>query len=257
VTKDSSKDNIVVGIQGVNSILTNSPHKVNHVALLLNSKNPKLYELQKLASKHRIRIHQLPMSKLDSWYRGSHQGVIAFLNARPLDEWSEVKAGLLEKIANQLKPMVVLLSAIEDPHNFGACIRSAVGFGADAIICPNKGTCGLTPTAAKSSAGSSELIPVCQLPNIDTELQELKTAGFKVYGLDMDTQFMLPEGKLETPCIVVAGGEDRGIPPHIGRACDKFFKIPINSACHSFNASVALSLGLYELSRQENFSRIS
>jgi 23S rRNA (guanosine2251-2'-O)-methyltransferase len=144
---------------------------------------------------------------------------------------------------------------MEDPRNLGACIRSAAGFGLQAFCYPGKGSCGLTPSVAKASSGASELLPICRLGDASVELSELKSAGFKVIGLESKTHNPPHKLSLQGPMVLVVGGEDRGIPPHIRRHCDNLVNIPIAESAHSYNASVAFSLLLYEINRQTNFGK--
>ncbi len=250
------ESSIVAGHHAVESLLLNSPEKINHLVLLQGRNNPKLHALQKIAREHSIRVHQLPKSKLDYWYQGPHQGVLAFCHSRGLDAWPAVKEKLIQSVNDTKPPLIVVPVAMEDPRNFGACIRSSVGFGANAILFQNKGNCGLTPTAAKAAAGAAEKLPICQVGDLEGELKSLQEAGFKIIGLDVDGEKSLEQFPFAGPLVLVIGGEDRGIPPHVRRACTHSVRIPCSPDLQSYNASVALSLLLYETARQNGFSRI-
>ncbi len=244
---------IVVGINAVFSALETNPEKVHHIAITLDSENSRLHDIQKLCRQKRIKVHQLPLHKLNFMYRGKHQGVIAFCHYRSLDDWSLIRADLEDQISRNQNPLIILASNIEDPRNLGACIRSAVGFNAQAILLPNKGSCGVTPTASKASAGASEKIKICQIHNLEAELLELTNLGFQIVGLDGDGENEMHKVELNGPLVVVIGGEDKGILPHVRRNCHSVVKIPQSEQAHSYNASVALSLMLYEIRRQNEF----
>ncbi|MBF0429897.1 MAG: 23S rRNA (guanosine(2251)-2'-O)-methyltransferase RlmB [Fibrobacteria bacterium] len=250
----TEETSIIAGINPVESLLKNSPDKINHLVFQKDSGNKKLFALQKIADQLKIRVHQLPMSKLDNWYRNRHQGILAFCNSRSLDDWQEIRQSLIQQIKSGETPFIVFAAAIEDPRNLGACIRSASGLGAQAVMFPNKGTCGLTATAAKAAAGAAEIISICRVNNPEEELNQLKDEGFKIIGLEENSPVTIHETSYNFPTILVIGGEDKGIPPHIKRTCDIMVKIPISSKTHSYNTSVALSIMLYELNRQNNFS---
>ena len=247
---------IVAGIHAVEALLRSAPGKINHLVLLRGGQHRKLHELQKLAEDQDIRTHQLPKPKLDQWFPGQHQGVLAFCNARPWDDWNAVRENLLAALGGVRAPHVVVPAAMEDPRNLGACIRSAVALGADAVLSHKKGNAGLTPTAAKAAAGALEEIPISQVGDIEKELKGLKDAGFSVVGLEASAQVELHQADLSGPMVFVVGGEDRGIPPHILRCCTRFVRIPMAGGAHSYNASVALSLLLYEANRQSGFQRL-
>lgn len=248
---------IVAGINAVEALLRGAPGKINHLVLLHGNKHRKLHELQRLADNQSIRVHQLPKARLDGWYSGQHQGVLAFCNSRPLDEWPEVRAGLLKAKDDGIDPLVVVPAAMEDPRNLGACIRSAACLGVDAVLCHNKGGAGLTPTVAKTAAGALELIAISQVSDIEKELMGLREAGFAILGLETEGGEDLTSIDYSGPLVLVVGGEDRGIPPHVKRCCTSLVRIPMAGGAHSYNASVALSLLLYEANRQGEFQRLA
>lgn len=254
--KQVDTSSIVAGINAVEALLRGSPGKVNHLVLLHGGNHRKLHELQKLAVDRNIRVHQLPKARLDGWYSGQHQGVLAFCNSRPLDEWSQVRAGLLKAKEDGLDPLVVVPAAMEDPRNLGACIRSAACLGADAVLAHNKGGAGLTPAVAKTAAGALEQIAISQVGDIEKELKVLRDDGFAVLGLEAEGEDILSVD-FSGPLVLVVGGEDRGIPPHVKRACTRLVRIPMAGGAHSYNASVALSLALYEAGRQDEFQRLA
>lgn len=255
--KSIDPTSIVAGINAVEALLRESPGKVNHVVFLHGGNHKKLHELQRLAVKENIRVHQLPKARLDSWYSGQHQGVLAFCNSRPLDEWPAVKAGLLKAKEDGLDPLVVVPAAMEDPRNLGAIIRSAACLGADAVLSHNKGGAGLTPTVAKAAAGALDLIAISQVGDIEKEMLALREEGFRILGLEVESGEDILAVDFSGPLVLVVGGEDRGIPPHVKRACTGFVRIPMSAGSHSYNASVALSLLLYEAARGDEFQRLA
>ena len=255
--KQVDETSIVAGLHAVEALLRGSPGKINHLVLLHGGQNQKLHQLQKMADAQKIRVHQLPKARLDTWYKGAHQGVLAFCNTRSWDNWEDVKRDLVASKRAGYSPMIVVPAAIEDPRNLGACIRSAVCMGADVVLSHNKGNAGLTPAVAKTAAGALESIAICQVGDIEKELKTLRNEGYTIIGLEEDGEVDVTKGKYDGPVVLVVGGEDRGIPPHIRRACTYVVKIPMAPGAHSFNASVALSLLLYEANRASGFSRFT
>ncbi len=247
---------IVAGVHPVEALLRGTPGKINHLVLLHGGQNKKLHELQKLADAQHIRVHQLPKARLDAWYKGVHQGVLAFCNTRAWDDWDVVKKELVASKRAGYSPMIVVPAAMEDPRNLGACIRSAVALGADVILSHNKGGAGLTPAVAKTAAGALESIAICQVSDIEKELKTLRNEGYTLVGLDEDGEVDATKGHYEGPLVLIVGGEDRGIPPHIRRACTYVVRLPMAMGAHSYNASVALSLLLYEVNRADKFARL-
>jgi 23S rRNA (guanosine2251-2'-O)-methyltransferase len=250
------------GLRAVEELVRADPRRVRRVVFQLGSSQQKLYALQKAAEDAGIQVQQLPKGQLDAWFPdGPHQGVLAFCESRSLEDWSEVRARLLEQkraaaAGKATAPLIIVPAAFEDPRNLGAGIRSAVGLGADAILLPGKGSTGLTPAGAKAAAGTENAIPVCRAHDIAQELKDLAAEGFAVLGLDAQATRQAHTADLTGPIVLVAGGEDRGIPPHIARCLTDRLLLPMAEGCHSYNASVALSLFLYEIARQRNFSGI-
>src|SRR3954464_14140816 len=204
--KQVDESSIVAGVNSVEAILRKFPGKINHLVLLQGGQNQRLHALQKIAEEQNIRVHQLPKSKLDFWYKGQHQGVLAFCNTRSWDDWGKVKGDLLAAKAKGYHPLIVVPAAMEDPRNLGACIRSAVCMGADAILSHNKGSTGLTPAVAKTAAGAIEAIAISQVGDIEKELKELRAAGFTILGLDGDADTELTKADYSGPLVLIVGG---------------------------------------------------
>lgn len=244
------------GLHAVESLIKTDPRRVRRVVFQLGSSQQRLYALQRLAEDNGIQVQQLPKGQLDAWYEGPHQGVLAFCESRSLDSWETVRESLLERKRAGESPLLIVPAAFEDPRNLGACIRSAVGLGADAILIPSKGSTGLTPAGAKAAAGTETAIPVCRAHDIAKELKDLAAEGFAVLGLDAAAEQEAHTLDLTGPLVIVAGGEDRGIPPHIARCMTGRLLLPMGEGCHSYNASVALALVLYETARQRGFAAL-
>ena len=176
-----------------------------------------------------------------------HQGVLARLSDKALyTSLDEV----LASVASKERPLFVLLDELEDPHNVGAIIRSAVAFGADAILMPEHGQTQITGTVIKSSAGTSFSIPIVRIGNINTTLLQLKEKGFWAYGLTGDGDTSLISTTFDTPSVIVIGSEGDGIAKKTLEHCDFKLSIPISPSCESLNASNAVAVTLYEWRKQ-------
>ncbi|MGB1719891.1 MAG: 23S rRNA (guanosine(2251)-2'-O)-methyltransferase RlmB, partial [Candidatus Latescibacterota bacterium] len=146
---------------------------------------------------------------------------------------------------------LVFLDQIQDPHNLGAIVRSAHAVGADAIVLPRRGACGLTAAAVKAAAGAAEHVPICQVDNIQKALQKVRALGVWTIGLDAqgDTDFTSVD--YGRACALVVGSEGRGLRRMVGERCDFLVSIPMaRSEVGSLNASVAAGIVLYEVHRQ-------
>ncbi len=240
---------IVCGIHAVEALLENSPRRVQRLLLLRANNDTRLHKLQTLAEAERIPCQQIDSRNLDIKTPGrKNQGVVALCNARDYTEWSKVRADLKSAIAQGKAPVVLVASAIEDPRNLGAIARTCVGMGVDALILPMKGGCGLTSLADETSAGSLSLMPVARPHDLEKSLKELADDGFTLVGLDADGDDIRTID-FTGPVVIVAGGEDRGIPPHMRRPCHRVASIPMESKLQSYNASVAAAITLWEVRR--------
>lgn len=242
------------GLHAVDALLRDAPRRVRRLVIQRGAQDRRLFALQKAAEEAGVPVQQLPKTQLDAWFPGPHQGALAFCESRELEDWSAVRTRLLENLRAGRAPLVVVPAAFEDPRNLGASVRSAAGLGVDALLLPAKGSTGLTPAGAKAAAGTESLVPVCRSQDIARDLRELAADGFAVLGLDAQAAEPAHRVDLRGPVVLVAGGEDRGIPPHIARCLTGRIILPMAGGVHSYNASVALSLALYEAARQRDFA---
>lgn len=177
-----------------------------------------------------------------------HQGVCALLNEKllytPLDE-------VLNKLKNSTRnPLLVLLDELQDPHNVGAIIRSAVAFGADAILLPEHDQTQINGTVIKTSSGMTFAIPIVRIGNINTTLKKLKDERFWIYGLSGNGDTQLHQAKFDSATVVIVGGEGFGIREKTLELCDFKLSIKTSNLCESLNASNAAAVTFYEFNKQ-------
>jgi 23S rRNA (guanosine2251-2'-O)-methyltransferase len=148
-------------------------------------------------------------------------------------------------------PLLVALDGVTDPRNLGAVIRSALAFGAHAVVIPERRSAGVTATAWRTSAGAAARLPVAQVTNLVRALKECRDAGLFVIGLDADGTTALDELEMATePLVVVVGSEGRGLSRLVGENCDLTVSIPMSPSAESLNASVAAAVTLAEVARR-------
>ncbi len=246
---ESTPQTAVGGIREVTELLSNSPMRLHRILFRHNSGNPKLYSLQKLAKKNHIHVQQVESRILDS-YAMPNQGVVALCNEKDLLQWDNVKEEFFKAREQGVRKLVVVATNIEDPRNLGACIRSSLGLGADIFLMPAKGMCGITPTVARASTGAIDKLRICRPENLEAAIGELKQSGYQILGLDAATDVSLVDYPFDDRIVLAVGGEDVGLPPFIRKQCTGVLRIPMQPEAQSYNASVALSLGLYEIARK-------
>ncbi len=245
---DAAPQVAVGGIKEVEELLNKNPLQVHRVLFMHKSGNPKLYELQKLAKRAHVHVQQVDSKILDSYARPNH-GVVALMNEKELLNWMDVREEFFKARDTGEKKLIAVATNIEDPRNLGACIRSSLALGVDILLLPAKGMCGITPSVARTSAGALEKLRICRPDNLEGAIGELKMAGYQILGLDADTETNLAGFDFADHVVLAVGGEDVGLPPFIRKQCDAVLRIPMKPEAHSYNASVALSLGLYEYAR--------
>jgi 23S rRNA (guanosine2251-2'-O)-methyltransferase len=171
----------------------------------------------------------------------AHQGVVALGAAKQYAELDDI-AGAAH--------MLVVLDGLEDPHNLGAVIRTAHAAGADAVVVPERRAAGLTDTVAKAAAGALEHLPVVRVTNINRALEDLKKAGFWVYGLDERGDQSYDTVDYAEHAVLVFGAEGKGLHQMVRQHCDVVLRIPMSGKISSLNVSVAAGIVLFDWKRR-------
>lgn len=149
---------------------------------------------------------------------------------------------------------LIILDQIEDPHNLGAIIRSAESFGFDGVIIPERRSASVSPIVYKTSAGAINNINVIMVKNINRSIEEIKEAGFWVYGLAGEASSPIDKTDLKGKVCLVVGNEGKGLSRLVRENCDILINIPMKGFINSLNASVASAIAMYEVLRQNGFS---
>lgn len=206
-----------------------------------------LDELLARAAMAGVRVCQDSRQALDERLPGcNHQGVAALcLPARPLPE-----SALPELLAAAALPLLLVLDGVTDPHNLGACLRTAEAAGVTAVIVPKDRAVGLTPVVRKVSCGASERLPLVQVTNLARCLQQLQQAGLWVAGAAGEAEESLYGRNLTGPLALVMGAEGRGLRRLTRETCDFLLAIPMQGDAGSLNVSVATGVALFEVVRQ-------
>lgn len=211
------------------------------------AKNPRLAEIGSAAKSAGIALRFVPLDQIERQAAGArHQGVIARVqSSRSYDERD--LEGLIEAAA---KPLLLILDGVQDPHNLGACLRSAAAAGATAVIVPKDRAATLTPTARKVAAGGAERVPLVRVTNLARCMKDLQEAGIWIVGLAGEAESSLYRVDLKGPMAIAMGGEGDGLRRLTREHCDYLAKIPMASGMESLNVSVAAGISLFEAVRQ-------
>ena len=191
-------------------------------------------------------VDRLQLAKITG--TDNHQGIAASVKTPDYVELGDILNRARQK--NE-KPLIAILDGIQDPHNFGAIIRSADGAGVHGIIIPKDKAVALTPTVFKASAGAAAFVPVAMVTNIARTIDELKKTGFWVTGVDQDGDISYTKADYNGALALVLGSEGSGIRRLVRDKCDFLVSIPMHGQVNSLNVSVAAALLFFEARRQK------
>ncbi|HEX5276681.1 MAG TPA: 23S rRNA (guanosine(2251)-2'-O)-methyltransferase RlmB [Fluviicoccus sp.] len=244
-----AKPELVYGIHTVEALLHQHPESVLEVFILLTRDDNRLHVIENLAKRHGISLQSTSRDKLDQM-SGSpqHQGVAARTRPLPVQGDSELMT-LVEGL--QVPPLLLVLDNITDPHNLGACLRTAEAVGVHGVVAPKDRAAGLTPVARKTASGAAEVLPFFQVTNLARTLGQLAEAGVWRVGTTLTPEAKsLYEIKLTGPMAIVMGAEGAGMRRLTRENCDELAFIPMVGTVQSLNVSVATGITLYEAYRQ-------
>ncbi|HXM98688.1 MAG TPA: 23S rRNA (guanosine(2251)-2'-O)-methyltransferase RlmB [Candidatus Dormibacteraeota bacterium] len=181
-----------------------------------------------------------------------HQGVVALVAARAASSLDEIVANAKKE---NVQGLIVLLDGVEDPHNLGAVIRTALAVGAHGVVIPERRAAGLTDTVARASAGALAHLPVAKVTNLVRAMEELKEAGYWLVGLDEEGEKNYTEIDYLSPTAIVLGSEGKGLHDLTKKRCDFVVSLPTVGPVKSLNVSVATGVVLFEAIRQRSAKR--
>lgn len=203
--------------------------------------------IRSAAEKQGLKILYKPRSALDERCAGNHQGVIAFVQpSKGVDETELYQ--LLEGLSEA--PLLMVLDGVTDPHNLGACLRSANAAGVHAVIVPKDNSAGLNEVVRKVACGAAELTPLVTVTNLARTLKKLQDLGLWVVGTTGDSQVAIYDAPLTGPLVIVMGAEGCGMRRLTRELCDHLAYIPMAGGVSSLNVSVAAGVCLFEAVRQ-------
>lgn len=241
------REDLIIGRNAVIEALK-SDRTIESILIAKGDTKGSITVLLALAKEKRIVVKEVDRKKLDQISEnGNHQGVIAYVTPY---KYVEVEEILQQAKSKGESPFIVILDEIEDPHNFGAIIRTAEICGVHGIIIPKRRNVGVTPVVYKSSAGALEYMKIAKVSNINTTIDYLKKEGIWIYGAHMETQTYCYDADFSGSAALVIGSEGKGISKLTKEKCDVLVKIPMIGKITSLNASVAGGILMYEILKQ-------
>ena len=244
-----SKPEWLYGIHTVAAVLKKHPERVLEMKLLESRDDKRLQELAQLAQQAGVSCQKTGKPQLDHQFPdANHQGVAARCKlAEALNENQ-----LLDLLERKQGPLLLLvLDSVTDPHNLGACLRSADAAGVDAVITTKDKSAGLTPVVRRVAVGAAELVPFAQVTNLARTLQQLQERNVWLIGTELDaTAKSLYDTDLKGSIAIVMGAEGTGLRRLTRETCDQLAYIPMQGEVQSLNVSVAAGICLFEAVRQ-------
>ncbi|MGQ9644502.1 MAG: 23S rRNA (guanosine(2251)-2'-O)-methyltransferase RlmB [Ignavibacterium sp.] len=253
---------LIVGRKPVLEAL-NSDEQISQVYILFGQEGRVINAIRVAAKKRGIKINQIPQDKFRQLVKDKNaQGVVAikseqkFYTLQEIIEYSKgtiLAESLPERISSKGEtPLILILDSIQDTHNVGAILRTAECSGVDGVIVTKHNSAPINETVAKTSAGASELVKICQVNNLANTIDELKKEGFWIVGSYLGNSKPYTEVDYKIPIALIVGNEEKGIRKLTADKCDFLVHIPMKGKIQSLNVSVATGILLFEILRQRS-----
>ena len=237
----------IYGVHAVEALLRHHPKRVKQVWLAESRQDPRIQALLALAAESRVSVGNCERREMDAWVVGVHQGVVAEVS--PSQVWGEA---MLEELLDRSEgvPLLLVLDGVTDPHNLGACLRTADAAGALAVIVPKDKSATLNATVRKVACGAAEVIPLVAVTNLARTLEKLQQRGLWLVGTAGEAEQELYQQDMTGPTVLVMGAEGKGMRRLTREHCDYLVRLPMAGSVSSLNVSVAAGVCLFEAVRQ-------
>jgi len=246
----SVKRSTVSGLHAVTGLLLKNPERIRRLHVLSGRDDKRIQEILKLAQDQKIPVERLSREALGALSQSEqHQGVLAECDAPRSFSEADLQALLAE---SKNPPLILILDGVQDPHNLGACLRSADAAGVTAVIVPKDRSVGLTETVVRVASGAADTVPLIQVTNLARTMSALKKQAVWIYGAAAEAERNVYAEKLTGPVALVMGAEGSGLRRLTAEHCDGLLKIPLQGSVSSLNVSVATGIFLFEVVRQRN-----
>ena len=243
------KTEIVYGVHAVRHVIERSPESILDFWIQALPRSAVLKQLIELAGSNSLLLQEVPRPTLDKLAGGNrHQGVVLRQRKPPLQREGDVQS-LLDNL-DKKSALFLILDGVQDPHNLGACLRTADAAGVTAVIIPRDHTVSVTATVQKVASGAAETVTVISVANLARTLRRLQEAGIWLIGTDDEANESLYSVDLTTPLAFVMGAEGSGLRHNTKQYCDRLVRIPMHGSIGSLNLSVATGICLFEAVRQ-------
>lgn len=246
-----SKSRYVTGLRAVEQLLAGDNTEIRRIFAEYRTVNPRVEAVLARAREAGIDIQSANRARLQQiGGEARHQGIVAEVRRSTVLDEAGLRTMVEEKLSAGEAPLMLMLDGVQDPHNLGACMRTADAAGVDAIIVPRHGAAGLGPTVSKVAAGAAENLPFAPVANLGRVLDWLGDYGVSRIATGDQADKSLYEADLKGPVVFVMGREQTGVSGGLARRCDTLVSLPMLGEVSSLNVSVATGICLYEALRQ-------
>jgi len=236
------------GIHTIQTLLKTSPDRIVRL-LIAKQRNPRLQKIMDLAIKQNINVEKVTLEQLEEQVTGNHQGVCALCKSGEVrdEKWLYRLVESLMQSDSDHKPFILILDGVTDPHNLGACLRTADAAGVDAVIVPKDNSASLTPVAQKVASGAAESVPLIAVTNLARCMGELQQMGVWITGASDQADVSIFNFKFDGAVALALGAEGTGLRRLTREHCDQLVSIPMYGVVSSLNVSVAAGVCMYEV----------
>ncbi|MBC7202957.1 MAG: 23S rRNA (guanosine(2251)-2'-O)-methyltransferase RlmB [Pusillimonas sp.] len=244
-----SSHQVLAGFHSVVARLRHAPSSVNEVYVDASRRDKRMHALVQQAGQAGVKVLQVPGQRLDAIAKGlKHQGVLAMADKQVLAQDIDEVLDWLEDRGET--PLFLLLDGVTDPHNLGACLRTADAAGVHAVIAPKDRAVGLNATVQRVACGAAESVPYLMVTNLARTMRRLKDRDVWLVGTDDQASGTMYTVQAARPMAWVMGAEGQGMRRLTRETCDELVQIPMLGSVESLNVSVAGAVCLYETVRQ-------
>ena len=246
---------VLAGFHAVGSALRRNPEGIESLWVDKSRCDPRMASIAELATNQGVALHRTDRQELDRIAGGlRHQGLVAIMRSD-----GALSSGDLNAFLDSLdgSPLLLVLDRVQDPHNLGACLRSAECAGVDAVILPKDGAAPVTDTVRRVAAGAAEQVPLFYVTNLVRTLESFKSRGIWVIGTSEKGSATIFQSDLSGAAALVMGGEGGGMRRLVTETCDLIVSIPMAGSVPSLNVSVATGVVLFEAGRQRGLSNLA
>ena len=237
---------LIYGIHAVESAIRHQPENVLQVFVQQGRNDNRVKTIQDIAKNSGVSIQSISNDKLkEKCPKARHQGVVAEIR---FNNSSDVS---LEDVLNKESVLLLILDEVQDPHNIGACLRTADAVGVDAVIVSKNRSPALTPVIRNVASGAAETVPYIMVSNLARVLEKIKQENIWLVGTSGDSEHTIYQTSLNKRVALVMGSEGKGMRRLTRESCDELVSIPMQGSVESLNISVATAVCLYEIRRQQ------